>query len=442
VLQELADAAYGVVADRSVILTNFPTAVLAREAAVLVAHGARQAFILGVGGSEDDAPGFASFALRPPDAADLFNQLHGQDRLLETIPDAAVRALAAFDPAHEAAVLAGSWTTLEQVAGRRVLGHRRAEWAALEDKTVSDELLVAAGVEPMPSTVVAADERALAAAAQAMDLGDGTVWAGDATGGVNGNGDLVRYAAPGTRGSELATFFAQRCKRVRVAPFVAGVPASIHGLVFPGGTVVFRPLEVLSLRCADGTFFNAGTASVWRPAAGFESQMRDAARAVGELLCERYGYRGAFGVDGIAAGDTFAITEINPRLSGGFSTLGASLPELPFRIVDVALREQVTLPDPVRVEEAALAVLERSTGVVGACSLSAGGGFTEEAEHEVRPGITVHTGPSPRTGYVAVSLEPGSYEEGAPVAPLIAEILTLADERFGTHIGEVRAAWD
>jgi hypothetical protein len=442
VLQELADAAYEVVADRSVIFTNFPTAVLAREAAVLVAHGARQAFILGVGGSETDSAGFPSFALQPPNADDLFSQLHGQDRLLEKLPDAAVRALDAFDPACEAGVLAGSWTTIEQVAGRRVLGHRRAEWAALEDKTVSDELLAAAGVEPMHSAVVAADEQALAAAARAVDLGDGTVWAGDATGGVNGNGDLVRYVATGANGAELARFFAQRCERVRVAPFVAGVPASIHGLVFPGGTVVFRPLEVLSLRCADGTFFNAGTASVWRPDAAVESRMRDAARAVGELLRERHGYRGAFGVDGIAAGDTFAITEINPRLSAGFSTLGALLPELPFRIVDVALREQVALPDPARVEAAALAALEQSDGVVGAYSLSAGGRFTEEAEYPVRPGITVHTGPSARTGFVAVSLEPGSYEQGAPVAPLIAEILTLADERFGTHIGEVRPGWD
>ena len=43
-------------------------------------------------------------------------------------------------------------------------------------------------------------------------------------------------------------FFAAHCDRVRVLPFLDGVPCSIHGIVLPEGTAVFRPVEIAILR--------------------------------------------------------------------------------------------------------------------------------------------------------------------------------------------------
>ena len=36
-------------------------------------------------------------------------------------------------------------------------------------------------------------------------------------------------------------FFLTRCDRVRVMPFLDGVPCSIHGLVLPDGTAAVPP---------------------------------------------------------------------------------------------------------------------------------------------------------------------------------------------------------
>ena len=47
--------------------------------------------------------------------------------------------------------------------------------------------------------------------------------------------------------------------------------------------------------------------------------MRAAARRVGEHLRATYGYRGAFGIDGVLTADGFRPTELNARGSAGFT---------------------------------------------------------------------------------------------------------------------------
>jgi hypothetical protein len=68
-------------------------------------------------------------------------------------------------------------------------------------------------------------------AGRSLDLGRGTVWAGDARDGFNGGGEYVRWIRHevSVDVDEAVTFFAARCDQVRVAPFVEGLPCGIHG---------------------------------------------------------------------------------------------------------------------------------------------------------------------------------------------------------------------
>ena len=56
--------------------------------------------------------------------------------------------------------------------------------------------------------------------------------------------------------------------RVRVMPFLEGVPCTIHGVVFPDHVIVVRPVEQITLRHAAGpTFLYAGCATFCDPPA-------------------------------------------------------------------------------------------------------------------------------------------------------------------------------
>ena len=113
-------------------------------------------------------------------------------------------------------------------------------------------------------------------------------------------------------------------------PFVEGVPCSIHGLVFPEGVAVFRPVELITLRrCVDGQFVYAGTATFWDPEPEARERMRVLARRVGRCLRDRVGFGGAFTLDGVLAGTEFVPTELNARMGAGFQHLMDALPELP-----------------------------------------------------------------------------------------------------------------
>ena len=112
----------------------------------------------------------------------------------------------------------------------------------------------------------------------------GAVWSGDARDGFNGGGNYVRWIATTTTG-RAAGFFGPRCDRVRVMPFLDGVPCSIHGFVLPDGTAVFRPVEIVTLRdAARRQFVYGGLGTYWDPPAADREEMREAARRVGDHL--------------------------------------------------------------------------------------------------------------------------------------------------------------
>ena len=107
-------------------------------------------------------------------------------------------------------------------------------------------------------------------------------------------------------------------------PFLDGVPCSIHGMVLPDGTAVFRPVEIAILRdVARPPVRVRRTVDALGPAPADREAMRDAARRVGEHLRSAYGYRGAFGIDGVMTADGFRPTELNTRVSAGLTTAAA-----------------------------------------------------------------------------------------------------------------------
>src|SRR4029453_1313109 len=120
------------------------------------------------------------------------------------------------------------------VGGRAVYGGRPPEWAALENKTTVDEVWDGVAAPRAPSEVVHLRQN-LSSVAQRLDTGDGTGWAGDNRDGTNGGGDYVRWVRDPADERTALDFFSAHCDRVRVMPFLEGVPCSIHGLVLPDG---------------------------------------------------------------------------------------------------------------------------------------------------------------------------------------------------------------
>ncbi len=245
------------------------------------------------------------------------------DRVARDLPPAAVAAIEAFDPERRGVWWCGPFVLSDQpILGRTVHGGRPRAFLDLEDKLVAEDIWVAAGVTAVPSSIVPVEHEALAHASEDLATELGVVWSGDARDGFNGGGNYVRWVLDATDRETARGFFLPRCDRVRVMPFLDGVPCSIHGFVLPDGTAVLRPVEIATLRDRDRRrFVYGGLSSWWDPAPTDREEMRDVARRVGEHLRTAYGYRGAFGVDGVLTPDGFRPTEINTRQPAGLNTV-------------------------------------------------------------------------------------------------------------------------
>ena len=271
----------------------------------------------------------------PPATASVTDELRLLDRFARRLPPDAVAAIEAFDPDRRGRWLTNAFvTTDEPILGRPVSGGRPASFLALEDKLLAEEVWAAAGVRAAPHRVVAVDTEApvaLAAleragaevgAAPARPGPPGVVWSGDARDGFNGGGNYVRWVVDAHERAAALAFFAPRCDRVRVLPFLEGVPCSIHGFVLPDGTAALRPVEIAMLRDETGhRFVYGGLGTTWDPPAADREEMRDVVRRVGAHLQAAHCYRGAFGIDGVLTTDGFLPTELNSRMSAGLTTV-------------------------------------------------------------------------------------------------------------------------
>lgn len=282
-------------------------------------------------GAVPDPADCAVVEVAAPPTASATEELRLLDRFARHLPPDAVAAIEAFDPERRGRWLSNAFvTTDEPILGRPVSGGRPAAFLALEDKLLAEEVWVAAGVRTAPHRVVAVATEAARALAALERAGaevagpgpPGVVWSGDARDGFNGGGNYVRWVVDERERAAALAFFAPRCDRVRVLPFLEGVPCSIHGFVLPDGTAALRPVEIAMLRDEAGhRFVYGGLGTSWDPPAADREEMREVARRVGAHLQAAHGYRGGFGIDGVLTADGFRPTELNSRMSAGLTTV-------------------------------------------------------------------------------------------------------------------------
>jgi hypothetical protein len=443
-------------AGRKVVLTGGPLAAMTGACRRLAELGAERPFLLATGTGTGELPGpdEAEWVVVQVRAPDIIAEIRAAMRLLRLLPGEVLAALDRWDPERAALVLSPMFNELPEIAGRRVYGPRRAEWRRLEDKAVIDALWDDLGVPRAPSAVVPAEAPALREAAGRLDRGAGTAWAGDASQGFNGGAFCVRWVRSAEDAAEAVAFLAARCDRVRVMPFLEGVPCSIHGVVFPEAVATFRPVELVTLRQPGSNRLRyAGAATFWDPPAADREAMRDLARRVGAGLRERVGYRGAFTVDGVMAAEGFLPTELNPRLGAGLSVMTTDLPALPVALLDRALIEGEPLAyGAADLEGQVLAAADR-TRAGGAWTVTEVAtdattelpvvferGACRPAGGDAPADGVLAFGPSGVGGFVRLALDPDRIPAGPPVAPLAVAAFALADERFGTGIGPLEPA--
>lgn len=199
-----------------------------------------------------------------------------------------------FDPVGEALVVTSPFSVLTEAFGRAVYGPRPPAQSALEDKMVVDDVWDASGIPRAPSEIVVVADAVVASRRVAGPLG--SVWVADNKEGWHGGTDYVRWVRTEEDEAVTVDWYADRADRVGVMPFLDGIPCSIHGWVTHNGSAVTRPMEMLVLRRTDRTgFVYAGLANFWDPPKRFREAMRTAARAVGEHLIARVGYREPYG---------------------------------------------------------------------------------------------------------------------------------------------------
>jgi hypothetical protein len=258
--------------------------------------------------------------------------------------------LAKVDPDGSALVLATNQTEVAELSGRRVYGRRLPAWAAWEDKTRIDELWAQAGITAAPYRVVPLDQDQVLTAAREVDAGLGVVLAMDSSTDYRGDSLGLSWVCRDDQLRETVRGWHGLTRVVRVAPFLAGVPYSVLGLVTGSGVAVFDPIEIVTLRRPNRRFVFCGSSTAWRPAAEVAGTIREQALRAGRLLAGRSGYRGMFSVDGISTADGCFPTELNPRHASGLG-LRAAWPDFPVYLVNRAVQEQLPTLDGLDTQE-------------------------------------------------------------------------------------------
>jgi len=455
------DAMRAMLDGRPVLLAGGTLVGLGRHVRELTELSGHPPFLLAFGEGTGQVPDPADAPRHVIDApaTDVLDAVRRVSAVLADPPAEAIDAVDRWDPERRALVLAGPFFTPRRLAGRAVLDGRLPEWEALEDKSTTDALWDQLGVRRAPAAVVPATYADAAEAAGALDRGSGTVWSGDSREGFNGGAAYVRWVRTEDQARGAAAFLGEHCDRLRVMPFLDGVPCSIHGFVLPDGVAALRPVEMIVLRRATSDvdqFVYAGASTCWDPPAADRDAMRDVARTVARGLRERVGYRGGFSVDGVLTADGFLPTELNPRFSGGLAAISQGMPDFPLALVQAAL---VSGHDPGIGAAAFEQTLVRSADAHrwggGGVLLSTvqperterravvlSGGPVLPARHGELPEAELMLGPSQVGGFLRLELTQGCLPAGARIAPRVVEAFALADRLWGTGLGATTAAPD
>jgi hypothetical protein len=427
-------------AGRKVVLTGAVVQAHTGQVAALRDFGSERCLVIAAQGTgpvpDDEDAGVLVLDVAAPD---MVEEIRHWERLHADPPPEVLDALERYDPEGDALVLVPPFDSTSVVGGRPTWGARPPAWTALEDKTTVDGLCDRAGVVRPPSEVVPVEAGALRAAAAALDAGAGTVWAGDARDGFNGGAVCVHWVRDDEDADAAIAALTSRCARARVAPFLEGIPSSIHGVVTGDGVAALRPVELVTLRSPARPHLRyAGTATVWDPDPGDREAMREAARRIGEALRREVGFRSFFTVDGVVTADGFRPTEVNPRFGAGLLAYGTALPDLALPLLHRAMVAGALDPCAADLETVLLRAADGTRVAVAWMAIA--GARPEPREEELADGISIGVGPSAMGGFVRVTFDVASLPEGRPIGPAAAAALTEADERFGLGLGPLEAA--
>ena len=450
------EALYG---DRRVIVIGGPVVILARLGAALQKCGARKPLLLGslIGTGALPDPEEADWHSLDIEGESMMDVIHVYERTLRDLPANAREIIERYDPTGEAMVL-GSIVLgdVPDVAGRRRFAYRPPAWAELEDKLIADRVWRGAEVSDPPFRIAEANYEAAIKAAEELDRGRGTVWAGDTERGIHGGATLTRWIRTAEQAREAAEFFSSRSSRIRVTPFLEGIPTSIHGVVFPDGVASLRPIELLTLRRPEASeLVYAGAATSWDPPTEDREAMREAAQRVGRWLQQNVDYRGPFTIDGVLTDEGFLPTELNPRIGAGIYKLAASLTEIPLELFLLGVIEGddmgvsaeefeelvVMAADRNRVSSAMFMFEGHRTETEVHPFVMTPSGFELTTEREEADGELL-IGPGPSGGFLGLEWHPGSIPDGAPLAPTVVQLLAFAEQQFGIPVGPLEAAQD
>ena len=427
-------------AGRRIVLSGGVVQAHTGQVTALRGLGSERCLVIGGRGTGPSPPEEdADVVVVETSAGDMVEEIRHWEALHDDPPPEVLDAIERYDPEGDALVLLMPFDTARSLAGRRSWGARLPSWAALEDKTTVDDLCDEAGVDRPPSEVVPVEPEALRAAATRLDAGAGTVWAGDARDGFNGGAVCVHWVQDDADADAAVAALALRCDRARVAPFLEGVPCSIHGFVTGEGVAVLRPVELVILRSPSRPHLRyAGTATVWDPGPADREAMREAARRVGEVLRAAVGYRGFFTVDGVLTVEGFRPTEVNPRFGAGLLAYAMALPDLPLPLLQRATVAGAL--EPVAADLEALLVPAADATRVATTWMAVPGRRREDREEPLADGARVEMGSSAMGGFVRVVLDVGALPPGRPVAPAAAAALGEADRRFDLGLGPLEPA--
>lgn len=363
-------------------------------------------------------------------------------------PSSEVQAVVdAFDPDGSARVLAEPLATARTMLGRPTFGVRRAQWSAWEDKMRVDRLWNELGIAHAPYRIVSPLEAPTAARDLETDLG--TVWVADNFKGWHGGAEYVKWVSGPSAYEETVAWFKGRAQKVRVMPFLEGLPASIHGWVTNSGVAVFLPVEILMLRPADRSgFVYAGVSTLWSAPEQETGEMRDIAKRVGEALSESDDYRGPFGIDGILTADGFRPSELNPRMSAGAGVQLGSV-DLPLGLLMRCEIEGLVEVDHEWLEDAAISqrkptirlgkVIDKKVGKSLMIGRAAGGELIETDDPAESIGKLV-AGPSTTGSYIVGEFDAEKVGIGKAVGSLVADALNLASEKWDLGLSEMVGA--
>ena len=362
-------------------------------------------------------------------------------------PDHVQAAVEKFDPDGTARLLGPMFAVPTEFLSRHSYGTRPTSWEELEDKTLADEIWDEAGVARVESRVVSLEDATPVATEMAGPLG--TVWAGDNTEGWHGGGEYTRWVPDAASAAEAVEDLNGRAMRVRVMPFLDGIPCSIHGVVTPDGVAALRPVELLILRQKDKPgFVYAGVATTWDPPDVVRQEMRAAARSVGEVLARRLDYRGSFSIDGVCTAEGFRPTELNPRFSVGYSVQANTVEGLHGSFFARALIEGDL---PIGASDLERAILEsadhkravrmgvpvRGAHESATMLLTLDGGVRVSGD-----GWPLEIGPSPSGSFMLWKVDPSQVPRGPSFAPHAAAAIRLATEEWGLDLPDVEPAPD